>query len=277
MDLHLYCIDFQKTNRQSWVLFSAIKYLGSDRSAFEEAVSYRVPGLYTCHLSQDEVATLPLPVEPAMHVSIVGDDSMPQWNFTGEGPTFTVAGLAYLNLAYMTVPGGQVSTMRGGEVSIDHVQMQGTQLHVFGSLAVSNSQLVDVQFETKSATVMTMVAVAAGGSLTVDSSQLIHSGAGAASVSTGNPSCWSGEYTAVRCCNQASGPTGDDSCWSGTFDFAFCCPSAAAPTQDNVTDPFPCNGANMACTGQHAGSVTVAGPFAINTAAPLVCDAVTGA
>ena len=89
--------------------------------------------------TRDEIAALTLPVESAMHVSIVGDDSMPQWSFTGEGSAFTVAVHAYLNLAYVTMPGGRVSLMRGGEVSLDHVQMQRTQLHVAGSLAVSNS------------------------------------------------------------------------------------------------------------------------------------------
>jgi hypothetical protein len=35
-----------------------------------------------------------------------------------------------------------------------------------------------------------------------------------------NPSCWSGAYTADRCCKGASG---DASCWSGRYTFAFCC------------------------------------------------------
>ena len=39
----------------------------------------------------------------------------------------------------------------------------------------------------------------------------------------------------------------------------------------DIADPLPCNGANMACTGPHAGPVMVAGPASINTAAPLVC------
>ena len=43
-----------------------------------------------------------------------------------------------------------------------------------------------------------------------------------------------------------------------------------------TTDPFPCNGANMACSGPHDGSVVVDGPSEITTAAPLVCDEGTG-
>jgi hypothetical protein len=38
-----------------------------------------------------------------------------------------------------------------------------------------------------------------------------------------------------------------------------------------IIDPFPCIGADLACAGPHAGSVMVAGPASINTAAPLVC------
>ena len=84
----------------------ATKYMGQDRGVFEEAVSTKEPGLYTCQISHDEIVALTLTVESAMHVSIVGDDSMPQWSFTGEGPAFTVAVHAYLNLAYVTMPGG---------------------------------------------------------------------------------------------------------------------------------------------------------------------------
>eukprot|EP01050_Picozoa_sp_SAG11_P027585 SAG11_NODE_7043_length_1203_cov_2.345109_1_plen_390_part_01 len=141
----------------------ATKYMGDDRGVFEEAVSTREPGLYTCQISHDEIVALTLPVESAMHVSIVGDDSMPQWSFTGEGLTFTVAVHAYLNLAYVTIPGGQVSMMRGGEVSLDHVQMQRVQLHVAGSLSVSNSQLTDLQFENEAVAVITMDSVAIAG------------------------------------------------------------------------------------------------------------------
>eukprot|EP01051_Picozoa_sp_SAG22_P003443 SAG22_NODE_167_length_16764_cov_34.845245_7_plen_451_part_00 len=47
--------------------------------------------------------------------------------------------------------------------------------------------------------------------------------------------------------------------------------SSSQLIHDQATDPFPCNGANMACTGPHAGSVLVSGPASINTAAPLVC------
>ena len=46
----------------------------------------------------------------------------------------------------------------------------------------------------------------------------------------GNPACWSGEYTAARCCDTARGPSGDAGCWSGSFDFAFCCSASGSPT-----------------------------------------------
>eukprot|EP01051_Picozoa_sp_SAG22_P003870 SAG22_NODE_196_length_15552_cov_971.604543_2_plen_907_part_00 len=246
----------------------ATKYMGEDRNVFEEAVSTREPGLYTCQISHDEIVTLTLPVESAMHVSIVGDDSMPQWSFTGEGPTFTVAVHAYLNLAYITVPGGQVSLMRGGEVSLDHVQMQQTQLHVAGSLAASNSQLTDVQLETESTAVMTMdstsisgtgeeaMALPIGCSVTINGGEIRNAELQVTSdgelVLTGTAMYVEGMAVSAQS--------------EGSFTV-----SSSQLIHGETTDPFPCNGANMACTGQHAGSVMVAGPASINTAAPLVC------
>eukprot|EP01052_Picozoa_sp_SAG31_P022664 SAG31_NODE_1814_length_7210_cov_12.878920_3_plen_1696_part_00 len=246
----------------------ATKYMGDDRGVFEEAVSTREPGLYTCQISHDQVVTLTLPVESAMHVSIVGDDSMPQWSFTGEGLAFTVAVHAYLNLAYVTVPGGQISLMRGGEVSLDHVQMQRTQLHVAGSLAASNSQLTDVQFETEAAAVMTMDAVTLTGTgeetrtLPIGCSMTI-SGGEIRNVELQVTS--DGELIVTDTAIHVEGMAVAVAT-RGSFTI-----STSQLIHDEITDPFPCNGANMACTGPHTGSVIVAGPASINTAAPLVC------
>eukprot|EP01051_Picozoa_sp_SAG22_P001635 SAG22_NODE_66_length_22936_cov_626.714279_20_plen_1767_part_00 len=246
----------------------ATKYMGDNRSVFEEAVSTREPGLYTCQISHDENVTLTLPVESAMHVSIVGDVSMPQWSFTGEGLAFTVAVHAYLNLAYVTVPGGQISLMRGGEFSLDHVQMQGTQIHVAGSLAASNSQLTDVQFETEAPAVMTIDSTTISGTgeealaLPIGCSATINGGEirnVELQVSSDGELILAGTaiYVEGMAVSVATG---------GSFTV-----SSSQLIHGETTDPFPCNGANMACTGQHAGSVIVAGPASINTAAPLVC------
>ena len=43
------------------------------------------------------------------------------------------------------------------------------------------------------------------------------------SSSAGNPACWSGAYTAARCCDASLGASGDRTCWSGQFNFVFCC------------------------------------------------------
>jgi len=40
---------------------------------------------------------------------------------------------------------------------------------------------------------------------------------------------------------------------------------------DGVSDAFPCDGQNMHCLTDHAGSVAVHGPASVNTVAPLVC------
>eukprot|EP01051_Picozoa_sp_SAG22_P011064 SAG22_NODE_1038_length_5890_cov_5.432050_3_plen_1101_part_00 len=246
----------------------ATKYMGSDRSVFEEAVSTREPGLYTCQISHDEIVTLTLPVESAMHVSIVGDDSMPQWSFTGEGLTFTVAVHAYLNLAYVTVPGGQVSLLRGGEFSLDHVQMQRTQLHVAGSLATSNSQLTDVQFETEAAAVMTIDSTTISGTeadaltLPIGCSTTINGG----EIRNAELQVTSdGELVLISTAIYVEGMAVSVAI-GGSFTV-----SSSQLIHGEFTDPFPCNGANMACIGPHAGSVMVAGPASINTAAPLVC------
>eukprot|EP01051_Picozoa_sp_SAG22_P003865 SAG22_NODE_195_length_15606_cov_21.340878_8_plen_1509_part_00 len=246
----------------------ATKYMGDDRSVFEEAVSTREPGLYTCQISHDEIVTLSLPVESAMHVSIVGDDSMPQWSFTGEGLTFTIAVHAYLNLAYVTVPGGQLSLMRGGEVSLDHVQMQRTQLHVAGSLAASNSQLTDVQFETESAAVVSIDVVTMSGTgaelltLPIGCSVTINNGE-IRNVELQVTS--DGELIVTETAIYVEGMAVSVAT-GGSFTV-----STSQLIHGEITDPFPCNGANMACIGPHAGSVMVAGPASINTAAPLVC------
>eukprot|EP01052_Picozoa_sp_SAG31_P014583 SAG31_NODE_911_length_11071_cov_16.862195_7_plen_907_part_00 len=213
----------------------ATKYMGSDRSIFEEAVSTREPGLYTCQISHDEMVTLTLPVESAMHVAIVGDDSMPQWSFTGGGLAFTVAVHAYLNLAYVTVPRGQVSLMQGGELSLDHVLMQGAQIHVAGGVAsISRSELQS-------------------DGLTVP--LLIGSG-GAATVTEASFRSTAGNITAVSVSEGGSLTVG----------------GSQLIQVDGSADPLPCDGTLPRCVGEHEGSVTVEGPSVINMAAPLVCD-----
>ena len=60
------------------------------------------------------------------------------------------------------------------------------------------------------------------------------SGAGQPVAPVGPAACWSGAYTADRCCDVANGPTGDSSCWSGSFDFEFCCPADTSPGADDT-------------------------------------------
>ena len=60
-------------------------------------------------------------------------------------------------------------------------------------------------------------------------------------ISAGNPECWSGEYTAHRCCDTTSGPTGDVRCWSGSFGYAFCCPANGPPAACQCTAGFSGN------------------------------------
>eukprot|EP01050_Picozoa_sp_SAG11_P041019 SAG11_NODE_18154_length_498_cov_1.897243_1_plen_165_part_11 len=146
--------------------------------------------------------------------------------------------------------------------------MQGVQLHVGGSLAVSNSQLTDVQFETEAAAVMMMDSTAISGtgeealafsigcSVTINEGEIRNAELQVTSdgvlIVTGTAIYAEGMAVSVA--------TG------GSFTV-----STSQLIHGEITDPFPCNGANMACTGPHAGSVMVVGPASINTAAPLVC------
>ena len=138
--------------------------MGEDRDAFEEAASTEAPGFYTLQITRDEAVALTLPVESAMHVSIVGDESMPQWSFDGEGAAFTVAVHAYLTLGYLTLPAsgggaGSILLSRGGELSVDHSHLQGTHLVVDGALALIATQLDDVQLDTAPQATIAMQAV----------------------------------------------------------------------------------------------------------------------
>ena len=246
----------------------ATKYMGGDRGVFEEAVSTREPGLYTCQITHDEVVTLPLPVESAMHVAVVGDDSMPQWSYTGQGAAFTVAVHSYLNLAYVTLLDGGISTMRGGEVSVDHAQLRRTQLGVAGALAVSNSELDDVELDTSPEAVITMEAVIISGTGTAP---LAFNFDCMASINSGEIRNLelhveaTGELHMVGTTVRVEGMVVSVAP-GGRFSVA-----ASQLIHGEVTDPFPCNGADMHCSTAHPGEVVVAGPASINTAAPLVC------
>jgi hypothetical protein len=168
----------------------ATKYMGEDRGVFEEAVSTKEAGLYTLQITHDELVALTLPVESAMHVSIVGDEAMPQWIFNGEGPAFTVAVKAHLTLAYITLPtskgdAGSIVLSRGGELSVDHAHLQGVQLDVGGSLTAIDSVMLNspvmvatggaatmTRVEFHSARDRTAVSLRDGASLTVEASDL---------------------------------------------------------------------------------------------------------
>jgi hypothetical protein len=251
----------------------ATKYMGEDRDIFEEVVSTKEAGLYTLQITHDELVSLLLPVESAMHVSIVGDDAMPQWIFNGEGPAFTVAVKAYLTLAYLTLPAskgdaGSILLSRGGELSVDHSHLQGTHLVVDGSWAVSSSQLDDIALESSPHAIITMEAVmivgtgpaplalGLGCSTSITGGEIRNTQLQVASTGqltlTGATVRVDGMVLAV-----ASG---------GSFTV-----STSQLIHGKTTDAFPCNGGDMRCSEPHAGSVLVTGPASINTAAPLVC------
>lgn len=60
------------------------------------------------------------------------------------------------------------------------------------------------------------------GSTACDAAVATAAAATKAATSTGNPACWSGEYTFARCC---AGSRGDASCWTGQYSYEYCCNS----------------------------------------------------
>ena len=103
------------------------QYMGDGVSAFKVAVSTRAPGLYTLQMTEDTPpSAVVLAVASAMRMSIIGDETLPAWVFTGSSSAFTVAEYGFLSLGYvsLTAPksGSGASTIvteLGGEVSID--------------------------------------------------------------------------------------------------------------------------------------------------------------
>ena len=85
-------------------------------------------------------------------------------------------------------------------------------------------------------------------------------------ISTGNAECWSGAYTATRCCDVASGPTGDVSCWSGSFGFEFCCPP---PGGSASTEP---GGEASSSSQQAVPELVLAGGAAATVEFELACS-----
>ena len=251
------------------------KYMGDDVTAFKVAVSTAEPGLYTLQMTDASPASpLVLAVGSAMRVSIIGDESLPAWVFTGAGSAFSVAQYGHLNLAYITLSpsaiAGGASTIAialGGEVSIDHSQVQDASFTVYGTLSMSATHATDISLRTDhSASVamdaMTLVGMdaplvlpfACESTITrsqINNVQLQVDSSGDLTV-TGSTFRSEGMLVAV-----SSG---------GVFSVA-----SSQLVHDGVIDAFPCNGQNMHCMTDHAGSVVVRGPASINTVAPLVC------
>ena len=137
---------------------------------FKEAVFTGDSGLYTLQMTQDTPpSAVVLAGASAMRVAIIGDDSLPAWDFTGAGSAFTVAQYGHLSLGYLTLSttsthdGGGASTIAaalGGEVSIDQSMLMDVSFAVHGTLALSTTQATDIQLWTDPGSAVTMTAVA---------------------------------------------------------------------------------------------------------------------
>ena len=251
------------------------KYMGDDVTAFKIAVSTAEAGLYTLQMTDDSPPSpVVLAVGSAMRVSIIGDESLPAWVFTGTGSAFSVAQYGHLSLGYITLSpapiSGSASTIAivlGGEVSIDHSQVQDASFTVYGTLSMSATHATDIALRSdQRASVgmdaMTLVGMATPLVLpfacesTVTNSQMNNVQLQVES---------SGDLTVTGSTFRSEGLVVAVSS-GGVFTVA-----SSQLLHDGVSDAFPCNGQNMQCVTEHAGSVVVPGPASINTVAPLVC------
>eukprot|EP01046_Picozoa_sp_COSAG06_P002765 COSAG06_NODE_101_length_24097_cov_15.305150_4_plen_1590_part_00 len=253
------------------------KYMGDDVTAFREAVSTAQAGLYTLQMTDDTPPSqVVLGVGSAMRVSIIGDDSLPSWVFTGTGSAFSVAQYGHLSLGYITMSpapkAGGASTIAislGGEVSIEHSQVQDASISVYGTLSMSATHATDMALRAEQSASVAMDAMTLIG-LTAPLVLPFACEATIVNSQMNNVQLQvdaTGDLT-VTGSTFRSGEAALVVSVSGGGVFAV---SASQLLHDGVSDAFPCDGQNMHCLTDHAGTVVVHGPASINTVAPLVC------
>merc|ERR1711969_242412 len=138
--------------------------MGDDVERFKEQVSTGEHGLYTLQMTEDTPpSAVVLAVESAMRVSIIGDDSLPAWVFSGDGSAFTVAEYGHLSLGYINLDlsdaprfGAAIIARLGGEVSIDQSQLNQVSFEIGGTLALTATRATDIELQTDAGSVVTM-------------------------------------------------------------------------------------------------------------------------
>eukprot|EP01049_Picozoa_sp_SAG25_P000322 SAG25_NODE_10_length_28450_cov_12.738775_2_plen_1259_part_00 len=255
------------------------QYIGENYEQFRVAVSRTsgsLAGFYTLQLKQDTVVSaVGLIIQSTMHVSIIGDDSRPAWQFPGSGSTFTVQNAGFLNLRHITLSAPRVIAGAapilvvnlGGQATIDTSTLTNVGITAHGTLRLASSQLTDVQLLSDHGASVSLDTVTVIGTsqalvlpvsctMTVSGSQL--NNVWLQVDATGRLTL---SHTVFRIVGVvATVATG------GSLTV-----SSSQLVHGSATDPFPCDGHDMHCTGPHAQAVTLSGPASINTNAPLIC------
>eukprot|EP01047_Picozoa_sp_COSAG01_P048959 COSAG01_NODE_4807_length_4725_cov_2.316915_2_plen_922_part_00 len=255
------------------------QYIGENYEQFRVAVSRTsgsLAGFYTLQLKQDTVvSTVGLMIQSTMHVSIIGDDSRPTWQFPGSGSAFTVQNAGFLNLRRITLSKPRVIAGAapilvvnlGGQATIDTSTLTNVGITAHGTFRLASSQLTDVQLLSDHGASVSLDTVTVIGTshplvlpvsctMTVSGSQL--NNVRLQVDATGHLTL---SHTVFRIVGVvATVATG------GSMTV-----SSSQLVHGSATDPFPCDGHDMHCTGPHAQAVTLSGPASINTNAPLIC------
>ena len=259
------------------------KYIGQDLQVFTTAVYTREPGLYSFQFTGSTHVTLPVPVDSAMHVSIIGVESMPALLFDSNGPAFQVAVAGYLSLRFISIDVSMVSRSNsgafltvafGGEITIDHAMLNSISAAVSGSMTIQNTEITDFELATVADATLTLESsVVTGSDLLImpiqGSAHFVHAQLNNVQLQIGNH----GDAHVVDTHFRTEGVViiVDR---GGTFTVAsshlvFTAPAGSVTPQ--IDDPLPCNGHNQQCISPHMEAVVLEGPGSINTHAPIIC------
>eukprot|EP01051_Picozoa_sp_SAG22_P013146 SAG22_NODE_1443_length_4412_cov_46.750058_3_plen_792_part_00 len=258
-------------------------------------------GMESCfvYLQRDTGALGTISVDAGEHFEIHGNQGEPKMRILADWSVGGTLLIADLRVVGGSGEGSQLSVEVGGQLLLHSVEMEGGRLTFSGVVSVVGSSLVALEMSGSSGSELSV----SGGTLT-GSTLIVSSGRLAVDggcVLTDSPVSITGVGSSVTISGaelQSDGSSVPLTIESGgaatvtatTFrssdgDITAVAVAAGGSLTvggsrlvgaDGRVDPFPCDGTVPTCVGVHTGSVTVDGPAVVNTAAPLVCDAVSG-
>ena len=265
-------------------------------------------GVTSCfiYLQQDALALGTMQIAAEQYIEVHGlRDQLLQVQ-----ADWSVASTASLVLADLHLVDGSGSAAAhftvetGGQATLQHVQMDGANIAVSGTVSVVESTLTNSRLlSTSSAATLSLsggsvasstVSISSGSSCTMDGCTLSNSpvtlsGAAGAPGTLSLRQCQlqsdgssipltvqAGGSATVRASEFQSTAGDDITAVSVDAGGTITVGESQLVHADGRADPLPCNGTLPTCAGVHAGPVEVVGPAVITLASPLVCDALTG-